>query len=71
MIQMLVNDGLVIRDPRETLRGFRYVVLTDTKMMKPPVGCEPSTKTPTMMLEPTVTGPICSILIGQFVFVEG
>jgi len=33
LIQMLVNDGLVIRDPRATVRGIRYVVLTDTKMM--------------------------------------
>jgi hypothetical protein len=39
-------------------------------MSKPPMGAELLTKTPTVKLDPTVTGPIVGALPGQFVAVE-
>jgi len=40
-------------------------------MSKPPVGWELLMKTPTVKVDPTVTGPIVGALLEQFVAVAG
>ena len=38
-------------------------------MSKPPIAAEPDTKTPTLKVEPTVSGPMLGGLVGQLVAV--
>src|SRR5260370_34654136 len=54
LTQRVVNDGLMIRDPRVALVGLRKVESALTWMSKPANGCEFSTRTPTVKVEPRV-----------------
>jgi hypothetical protein len=69
LTQIDVNVGLTIRVPRAALTGLTNAGSERTNMSKPPIGCEPLTKTPTLNVEPTVRGPMIGALLEQFVAV--
>ena len=69
-MQISVNDGVVIKVPRAALIGFTNAGSDLTKMRKPPSGAEFCTKTPTVKVEPNVTGML-GAPTEQLVDVEG
>ena len=69
LMQIDVSVGLVTRLPSVALVGDRSAGLTATYMSQPTSGSEFWTKTPTLKVEPTGSGPIEGGVAGQLVAV--